>query len=120
MSDRAARGAAVEAFAAQRLERAGLKVVARNVRCRYGEIDLLLRDGPILVFAEVRYRGRDDFGGALASVDPRKQSRLIACARWYLGQNPREAERTCRFDVVAVGDDGAAFEWLRDAFRADS
>lgn len=119
MNGRAARGAAVEARCARWLAQRGLPVVARNVRCRYGEIDLVLDDGEVLVFAEVRLREHDGFGGAAASVDARKRSRIVACARWYLAQHPRQALRACRFDVLAVGADGA-IDWIRDAFRPES
>lgn len=113
-------GAAHEDAAARHLERAGLSVLARNVTCRVGEIDIVLRDRELLVFAEVRYRRDADFGSAFESVDARKQRRLVAAARWYLGANPQLAETPCRFDVIAVT--GAApyrIEWLRDAFRVD-
>lgn len=119
MSARAARGAAVEAACARWLGARGLPVVARNVRCRFGEIDLVLDDGEVLVFAEVRLREDDAFGGAAASVDPRKQARIVACAHWYLVQHPRQALRPCRFDVLAVGR-GGAIDWIRDAFRPSS
>jgi putative endonuclease len=119
VNSRAARGAATEASAAAWLEARGLRVLERNVRCRFGEIDLVLRDGAVLVFAEVRLRSHDGFGGAAASVDPRKQARVVACARWYLAQHPADAERTCRFDVLAVGGSGEP-QWLRDAFRPES
>lgn len=119
MSARAGRGAAIEAAAAEWLAARGLRVVARNVRSRFGEIDLVLLDGDTLVFAEVRLRSHDGFGGAAGSVDPRKQARIVDCARWYLAQHPRDAARTCRFDVLAVGGAGAV-EWLRDAFRPES
>lgn len=119
MNARASRGAAVEAACARWLAQRGLPVVARNVRCRFGEIDLVLDDGEVLVFAEVRLREHDGFGGAAASVDGRKQARIVACARWYLAQHPRQALRPCRFDVLAVGA-GGAIDWIRDAFRPES
>lgn len=119
MSARVARGAAVEAACAAWLAARGLAVVARNVRCRFGEIDLVLDHGEVLVFAEVRLREDDGFGGAAASVDRRKQERIAACARWYLAQHPRQALRACRFDVLAVGR-GRAIEWIQDAFRPEA
>jgi putative endonuclease len=119
VSARVARGAAIEAAAAHWLVAQGLEVVARNVRSRFGEIDLVLLDGETLVFAEVRLRSHDGFGGAAASVDARKQARIVACARWYLAQHPREATRTCRFDVLAVAG-ASEVSWIRDAFRPES
>jgi putative endonuclease len=113
---RRARGDAHEAAARTFLERAGLRVLATNVQCRHGEIDLVLRDGEVLVFCEVRYRADDGHGGAAASVDLRKQARLAAAARWFLAGQPGFANDPCRFDVVAVDGDGPP-RWIKDAFR---
>jgi putative endonuclease len=121
MSDRRATGAAHEEAAAQYLVDAGLSVVERNFSCRYGELDLILRDRDTVVFTEVRYRSNRDFGGAMASVDARKQRKLTAAARWYLQQHPRLAREPCRFDVVAVSGVGPyTVDWLRDAFQPES
>ncbi len=113
---RRVRGDAHEAIARAMLERAGLRVLAANVQCRHGEIDLVLRDGEVLVFCEVRYRAGKGHGGAAASVDARKRARLIAAARWYLATQPDCANDPCRFDVIAVDGDGAP-RWIKDAFR---
>jgi putative endonuclease len=98
----------------------GLSLRARNFRSRHGEIDLIMDDGHSLVFIEVRYRRRRDFGCAAGSVDRRKQARITACAQRYLQEHPAAAQRPCRFDVVALS--GAAGEpgihWIRDAFPA--
>lgn len=118
ITPRRARGDAHEARARALLERAGLRVLARNVRCRHGEIDLVLREGDTLVFCEVRYRAGDAHGGAAASVDRGKRARLIAAARWYLAAHPACARDPCRFDVVAV-DGASPPHWIRDAFRLD-
>lgn len=107
-------GAQAEVAAAQYLQRLGLKLVDTNYRCRFGEIDLILREGETLVFAEVRQRGRADFGGAAASIDARKQRRLILTAQHYLTSLPRTP--ACRFDAVLM--DGAGnIEWLKNAFE---
>lgn len=121
MSARADTGAAHEAAALEMLRAQGLRLLARNVRCRLGEIDLVLRDGLATVFCEVRYRRGNSRGGAAASVDAGKQARLTAAARWYLARNPALARGPCRFDVVAI--EGAApyrVAWLRDAFQPDN
>jgi putative endonuclease len=121
MKTRRAIGAAHEEDAAAHLAAAGLQLVERNVSCRYGEIDLVLRDRDVLVFAEVRYRSGSGHGGALESVDTRKRGRLVGAARWYLLTRPQYADWPCRFDVIAI--DGAtrpfAIQWIRDAFRVD-
>lgn len=97
------------------LVRQGLTAVTSNYRCRGGEIDLVMRDGDCLVFVEVRYRSRDDFGGALSSIDRRKQERLVLAARHYLASSGWSGP--CRFDVVAIGRRSGE-EWIRDAFSA--
>jgi len=72
-----------------------------------------MRDAQVLVFVEVRYRRSERFGGAVASIDRRKQARLIAAAGFYLQRHPTDLP--CRFDVVAIGaDDG--IQWLQNAF----
>lgn len=100
------------------LETQGLKVLAANFRTRFGELDLVLEHGPTVVFAEVRYRHRPDFGGAAASVDARKQAKLRAAASLYLGARPATRRRPCRFDVIAVtpGNPGLTFDWIQNAF----
>jgi putative endonuclease len=114
------RGAEAEALAAKYLQSQGLVVVARNLRCKAGELDLVCLDGDILVIVEVRLRGRADFGGALASVTRRKQRKLIRATQFHWQRLPKWRTRVLRFDVVALqGVPNAAPEitWIRDAFR---
>lgn len=109
------RGERAEQIAAHYLQRRGLELVERNYRCRYGEIDLILRDGDTLVFAEVRLRSRGDFGGAAASIDAAKQARLARAAQHYLAARTRVPP--CRFDAVLLSSlDGDSVEWVRNAF----
>ncbi|MFL6622633.1 MAG: YraN family protein [Sulfurifustaceae bacterium] len=113
-----ASGAAAERRAAEYLERAGLKLIERNYRTAFGEIDLIMQDRSMVVFVEVRYRVRDDYGSAAESVDRRKQARLRATAEHFLQHDQRASNRPCRFDIVAIAPsaDGDRIEWLRDAF----
>jgi putative endonuclease len=106
-------GDAKERLARAYLEHQGLIHVAHNVRCRQGEIDLVMRDGGTLVFVEVRYRRSERFGGASGSIDRRKQARLSAAAAYYLQRYPTRLP--CRFDVIAIGD-GDRVDWIRNAF----
>lgn len=114
-------GARAEALARARLERAGLRSLAANVRFRGGEIDLVMRDGATVVFVEVRYRRCAAFGDGAASVDRRKRRRIALAARLYLAGRPDLASAACRFDVVTLAGPALspAIEWLRDAFRMD-
>lgn len=113
-----ARGAQAEALAAQFLERQGLVILARNFRTRRGEIDLVARDGEMLVFVEVRLRARSDFGGAAASVTFRKQQRIVAASLAYLARFRREP--ACRFDAILLDRlDAEAIVWERDCIARD-
>lgn len=107
------KGAAAEALAARYLEAQGLRIVARNFRCRGGEIDLVAAEGDTLVFVEVRLRGNDRFGGAAASIDARKQARLQLAARAYLARCATEPR--CRFDAVVMRTlEAQDLAWLKD------
>ncbi len=112
-------GARFEDLALAHLERNGLNLVARNFTCRHGEIDLVMREGAVLVFVEVRYRREAGFGGAADSVGPSKRKRLIAAASLFLQARPQFARSACRFDVLAIGGEAtpADIDWLRDAFQ---
>lgn len=104
--------------AARWLEEQGLHVLERNLLCRAGEIDLVALDGRVLVFVEVRFRGSASHGGAAASVNRRKQRRLLRAAQYFLPGLTRRhfAGRTpaCRFDVVCEQD--GSLQWIRHAF----
>lgn len=114
--DRRAAGQAAERLAAEFLEARGLEILERNFRCRAGEVDLIARDGRTVVFVEVRLRASAAFGGAAASVDARKQAKVLRAARHYLAGKP---EQPCRCDVVALDRlDADRIEWIRDAFAA--
>jgi putative endonuclease len=90
-----------EALATTRLETAGLRVVARNWRCREGEIDLVAAGPGLLVFCEVKTRRGDGYGSPAAAVTAAKQARLRRLAAAYLAASPVPPCRI-RFDVVAV------------------
>jgi putative endonuclease len=125
-------GAQAELFAAQFLQSHGLKLVVQNYHCRFGEIDLILHDGDTLVFAEVRLRSSMKFGGAAASIDPRKQRKLICTAQHYLSTLTRIPP--CRFDALLlkkrISTDNISennspcefrdsdIEWIKNAFSA--
>jgi putative endonuclease len=109
-------GNQAELCAAQYLLQQGLKPVAQNYRSRFGEIDLIMRDGNVLVFVEVRLRRNTGFGGAAASIDTRKQQRLIRTAQQYLGRLANMPP--CRFDAVLLEDaQGNNLQWIKNAFE---
>ena len=102
------------------LRKKGLKTVQKNFHGRFGEIDLVMLDGKILVFVEVRYRANPRFGSGAASVTAVKQRRIVSAAGRFLQRNRRHRARPCRFDVVSVGrDEGReVMNWIRGAFEA--
>ena len=108
------RGRYAEDLAAEFLQRRGLALVARNYRCRFGEIDLIARDGNTLVFVEVRMRASASFGGAAASITGAKRGKLVRAARHYLSGMARVP--ACRFDALLVTGTECTIEWLQNAF----
>jgi putative endonuclease len=90
-----------EQLADARLRAAGLRVVARNWRCREGETDLVAAGQGLLVFCEVKARRGDGYGTPAAAVTAAKQARLRRVAAAYLAANPTVPSRV-RFDVVTV------------------
>ncbi|HEY4434982.1 MAG TPA: YraN family protein [Lelliottia sp.] len=100
------------------LEGKGLRFIAANVRERGGEIDLIMKEGQVTVFIEVRFRQSSRFGGAAASVTLAKQRKLLQTALLWLARHNGSFDTVdCRFDVVAfTGND---VEWLKNAFGED-
>lgn len=115
MSSPENKGRAAEQRAADFLQRQKLTLLERNYRCRFGEIDLIMREDDTVVFVEVRMRSSDQFGGAAASITTAKQLRLIRTARHYLAE--RHDNFPCRFDAILVsGERNDEIEWIRNAF----
>jgi putative endonuclease len=117
-TDAASKGDAGEDLAVRYLSRHGLTLLERNYRCRFGEIDLIMREARTLVFVEVRMRQRADFGGAAASINAAKQAKLVKTAQHYLAH--RGKDQPCRFDALLLSgvDASARIEWIKDAFSA--
>lgn len=113
------KGRDAESRARRYLERRGLACIETNYRCPPGEIDLIMREDGVIVFVEVRYRKDHRYGGALESIDHRKQHRLRAAAEHYLQRRRGTADAPCRFDVVLItgvadGSDGNV-DWIQNA-----
>jgi putative endonuclease len=107
------RGDAAEQQAYDFLIGQGLRPVCRNFRCQYGELDLVMEDGELLVVVEVRFRQSEAFGGAVASITAKKQAKLIAATQCYLATYA--VNRSVRFDVVAMSAQG--LRWIKNAFQ---
>lgn len=107
-------GSGAEEQALQYLRGQGLRLLARNWRCKLGELDLVMQDGDTVAVIEVRSRARADYGAAAETIDRRKQARLVRATRLWLARRPELAEQPLRFDVVTL--DAGALEWRREAF----
>ena len=110
------RGKKAEDVACNFLLNNGLELLERNYSCRYGEIDLIMRDSDVLVFIEVRYRKHAAFGTAAESIDANKRRKIIFTADYYLQRNKPNC--STRFDVVTL-DAERSPEWITDAFTSD-
>ena len=116
-------GRRTEKLAERHLSSHGLQIVDRNFRCRHGEIDLIMVDGPTLVFVEVRYRRPNRYVTAAATVNCRKQQKLTNTAAMFLARHPLYCDHPVRFDIVGLDGpdiDNFTIQWHKDAFRPRS
>ncbi len=110
-----------EEQAVTRLKKEGYRVLARNYRNTFGEIDIIAEDGKTLCFVEVRTRTKDWHGHPFESISAIKQKKIIRAARGYLAQQDTE-DVEARFDVVAVIPDAAGgftVELIKNAFEVE-
>ena len=116
---RIALGKTGEDLACTELEKRGYAIVARRYRTQYGEIDIIARDGPTLVFVEVKAREGRDFGDAAEAVTAFKRRRITRIAIDYMARQ-HVKECPCRFDVVSIHFDSGApvIELFQNAFDA--
>lgn len=104
-------GVAAEETAWQWLKQHGCRLLARNWHCPFGEIDLIVLHGKVLVFVEVRYRKNQRFGGANYSINAAKLAKLQRSAECYLQQHPTRC--ACRIDAVLIHGQQAP-QWLHN------
>lgn len=109
--DRVSLGKHAEDLACRELRRRGYEILARRHRTRLGEIDIIARDGPTIVFIEVKARTSDRYGGPWEAVTWQKQDRIGRLASEYLAHRGWH-DRPCRFDVVAVRVDERNRAWV--------
>lgn len=122
------KGQEIESFVEKHLQAQGLTLVTRNFNCKLGEIDLIFTHQEVLIFTEVRYRKKAQFGSSIESVTLPKQKKIIRTAQFYLQKNSWARRYNCRFDVVGVNpvkSDQAEpnlntlnIDWIKDAFWA--
>jgi putative endonuclease len=113
-------GSEWEAVVENHLRKSGLSTLAKNFYSRYGEIDLVMRDGGDIVFVEVRYRKSATRGAGLDSVGAGKRTKLIRTASMFLQSQRNSSNTPCRFDVVSCSGtpDAPQIDWIRNAFEA--
>lgn len=109
------RGTQYEEVAAEYLKKQGFQILEQNFSSRFGEIDIIAREGRYLVFAEVKYRATDRGGHPLEAVDYYKRRRIGMTADFYLLRYGYGEETPCRFDVVGIAGDEIIH--VRDAFE---
>lgn len=113
-SSRRAAGARREELTAKYLELQGYQILEQNFFSRYGEIDLIARDGDTLVFVEVKYRSNTAAGDPAEAVTAQKQERIRKTARYYLCVHQISENLPCRFDVAAIL--GSQIRLIKNAF----
>tara|TARA_R100001163_G_C5059084_1_gene195737 strand:- start:380 stop:781 length:402 start_codon:yes stop_codon:yes gene_type:complete len=115
------KGLYYEKLALEFLRRHGLRLQQKNYHCRLGEIDLILLDAQVLVFAEVRFRARNDFGTGFETVGRYKQQKLIRCAQFYLLEKKLYEKCDLRFDILSISrnQEEAEIHWIKNAFSVE-
>ncbi|MEO8001536.1 MAG: YraN family protein [Arenimonas sp.] len=95
-----------------------LKLIERNIRYPFGEIDLLMQDGKELVFVEVRFRHNQSFGGGVESVTISKRKKMANAAQAWLSTHKQYVNTSCRFDVVSIDifQNALRIDWIKAAF----
>jgi len=115
-------GADAEDSAVSYLENAGLKLITRNYRLPFGEIDIIMKEEDVIVFVEVRYRKSPSHGEGVETVTYMKQQKIIRAAEYFLQQKKWREVYPCRFDVVTIEpsqDMTPRINWLKNAFQLD-
>ena len=90
-----------ERYCERYLRRMGLECIARNFSINTGEIDLVMADGDVLVFVEVKTRASENFAKAQEAVNHTKRMRMISATKYFIGKY-KLRDKPVRFDVVAV------------------
>jgi putative endonuclease len=111
-------GYAREQAARGYLERRGLTLLDHQFHCRYGEIDLVMKENESIVFIEVRLRTHPGFADGITSVTQKKQAKIVKSAIVYLQAHPQWHNHDTRFDIVSF-DGSDKISWLRNAFSID-
>lgn len=107
-------GSRYEAMAVSYMQKQGMRILRRNYYCRQGEIDIIAREEPYLLFVEVKYRRNLCNGHPAEAITAAKQNRIFQAARYYLYEQQLPEDTPVRFDVVSIL--GSELQYIRDAF----
>jgi putative endonuclease len=118
LSPKQQQGQLAETCALGFLQNKGLRLIERNAQYKFGELDIVMRDGEELVFVEVRQRKSNLFGGAAQSIDRRKMKKCALAAQCWLKQHAQFAKMPCRFDAVLLTgtENNWQIDWIQNAF----
>lgn len=118
MTPRMRAGRRAERYVARHMKRRGYSILERNYLWKGGEIDLIARQGDLIVIMEVRYKRMGTLRNAIETVTLEKRRRIIRSAQHFLARHPELAECTVRFDVAGVSSKGLFLEcdWVENAF----
>ena len=131
IKDHNQKGQYAENIALKYLQEQGLEIIERNFSCKCGEIDLIMHDNTFLIFIEVRYRKRLQFGHPLETITYTKQKKIIKTIQYFLMKHPNYHQFPCRIDAMAIyselynknnsvdhiQDEGLKIEWIKDAIQ---
>ena len=116
MKSKREEGSLGEDSAASYLKKHGYKILERNYRSPFGEVDIVAREKDVIVFVEVKKRNSDAYGHPLEAVTPGKQRHIIRSALFYL-KTHRDSPQRIRFDVLGIA--GETIKLVRNAFEAE-
>ncbi len=122
MSRNLRKGMRFEKQARDYLGAQGLRLLQSNYHCRFGEIDLIMRDADRVCFIEVRFRKSLAFGGASASITAAKQRKIVKTALFYLSSHRSLLNQPLRFDALLIqqqADGSHDYNWIQNAFYAE-
>ena len=117
------KGLQYEELARDYLLNQGLTLHLQNFQCRFGEIDLIMLDGDIICFVEVKYRKNSAFGGAISAISTTKKKKIIITAQFFISKNSGLAHNAMRFDAILLqhspAQEPVKINWIQNAFYAE-
>ncbi len=122
IKDHNVKGRYAENIALHYLQQQGLTRLYENFSCKHGEIDLIMRDRDYLVFVEVRYRKKIQYGHPLETINYAKQKKIIKSIEYFLIKNPQYNQLACRIDALALNSSIQSaddhIDWIKNAIQA--